>query len=135
MDAKRSGATVSGRVRWRKPRPFPECRFLDVDGKCVGEVYAHPKHTSAIHYVRGYPEHRARRRSDAKRWLLARAAGLAEVPRRGSFGTRYGSPQTHVVVSCGPEGMSVPRGWRVADAYVSANEQTIVTLERNRRRR
>ena len=76
-----------------------------------------------------------KRRADAKRWLIARAAGLAEVPRGPSFGTRYGSPQTNAVVPCGPEGMSVPRGWRVVDAYVSVDEQAIVTLERNRRRR
>ena len=37
-----------------------------------------------------------RRRSDAKRWLLARAAGLAEVPRRSRWRV-YNGPQWRLV--------------------------------------
>lgn len=78
---------------------------------------------------------RFRRRSDAKRWLIARAAGLAEVPRRKSFGTRYGSPQTGVVVTCPSGGMYVPRGWRFAGGYMNVDGEMVVHLVRNRRRR
>ena len=94
--------------------------------------------TYATHYDRdGAPDadRTFRRRSDAKRWLLARAAGLAEVPRRKSFGTRYGSPQTGVVVTCPSGGMYVPRGWRFAGGYMNVDGEMVVHLVRNRRRR
>ena len=127
---------MSGRVRWRPFTDEPRCgRMLCVGPLRVGDVVPDGDGWAATVYGTDERETSTRRRSDAKRWLLARAAGLAEVPRRGNFGTRYGSPQCQVVTSCGPEGIPVPRGWRVADAYVSVNEQTIVTLERNRRRR
>jgi len=109
--------------------------LLYIDGRRVGDIYRGDHGSHAHFYEVERPRRTLTRRSDAKRWLLARAAGLAEVPRRESFGTRYGSPQLQVVVSCGPDGMPVPRGWRVVDAYVAVDGQVVVMLERNRRRR
>ena len=70
---------------------------------------------------------RFRRRSDAKRWLIARAAGLAEVPRR----VRVSG--LHVMPVDDPP-LRLPRGYRVAAEHVWAGSRVTVT-ERNRRRR
>jgi len=132
---------VSGRVKWKRVSRFaglpdmPDARVMCIDGDMVGSIDRQADGQWFAWLSRTGAERTFRRRSAAKRWLLARAAGLAEVPRRASFGTRYGSPQTNAVVPCGPEGMSVPRGWRVVDAYVAVDGQVVVMLERNRRRR
>ena len=129
---------------WERARVDRGLGSTDVCGFMAGGVafeavrYDDTAPTYATHYDRdGAPDadRTFRRRSDAKRWLLARAAGLAEVPRRKSFGTRYGSPQTGVVVTCPSGGMYVPRGWRFAGGYTNVDGEMVVHLVRNRRRR
>ena len=135
---------MSGRVRWERVHVGRGLGSTDVCGFVAGGAafeavrYDDTAPTYATHYDRdGAPdaEETFRRRSAAKRWLLARAAGLAEVPRGPSFGTRYGSPQTGVVVTCPSGGMYVPRGWRFAGGYMNVDGEMVVHLVRNRRRR
>lgn len=82
---------MSARVRWeRRARYGALARELVRDGVRLGVVY--PSWGGMIGsaaivawHARDYADctrRPFRRRSDAKRWLLARAAGLAEVPRR-----------------------------------------------------
>ena len=125
-------------MRWRPWLGYRHVHELRVDGATVGELLTYSDHVRARYYVATPDDswrRTFRRRSDAKRWLLARAAGLAEVPRRKSFGTRYGSPQTGVVVTCPSGGMYVPRGWRFAGGYMNVDGEMVVHLGRNRRRR
>ena len=57
----------------------------------VGDVVPDGDGWAATVYGTDERETSTRRRAAAKRWLLARAAGLAEVPRRVRVGPRGGS--------------------------------------------
>lgn len=122
------GAVVSGRVRWRPWLGYRHVRELCVDGATVGELLTYSDHVRARYYVATPDDswrRTFRRRSDAKRWLLARAAGLAEVPRwqrvkRG--GVEDGDARRP------------PPGWRRLMTVEICGDQVSV-YERNRRRR
>ena len=73
-----------------------------------------------------------KRRADAKRWLIARAAGLAEVPRRVRVGPRGGSwsyvrRDAHTVWP--------PPGWHEVEEYIGDDGEVGVVLCERRRRR
>jgi len=82
---------MSARVRWRiRARFDARARELVHDGVRLGRVYPSwggrlGRDVLVGWHARDYADgdgRSFRRRSDAKRWLLARAAGLAEVPQR-----------------------------------------------------
>ena len=115
---------MSGRVRWVRPgrgHIGREDRRLLVDGHEIGNlIRLWGEGVRAIDVPSG--ERRTlSRRSDAKRWLLARAAGLAEVPRRPRFRVYDGTR------------------WRLASIVPDLNERLwwagYVRQERNGRRR
>lgn len=115
---------MSGRVRWERSKRWPECTYLVVGVEAVGEAFAWSRTTNAVDYKRD-AHAPFRRRSDAKRWLLARAAGLAEVPRwqrvkRG--GVEDGDARRP------------PKGWRRLTT-VEIGGDPVSVYERNRRRR
>ena len=127
---------MSGRVRWRPWLGYRHVRELCVDGATVGELLTYSDHVRARYYVATPDDswrRTFRRRSDAKRWLLARAAGLAEVPRRVRVGPRGGSwsyvrRDAHTVWP--------PPGWHEVEEYIGDDgEVGVVLCERNRRRR
>ena len=66
-------------------------------------------------------------RRDAKRWLLARAAGLAEIPRWPKVCDFY-------VSTPDAPPPRLPRGWRVLASCVVAGERVTV-VDRNRKQR
>lgn len=117
---------MSGRVRWEQS--WDRVRLVDpprgqreqvADLQSTGQWYAHDVSDASA------PTLRTRRRSDAKRWLLARAAGLAEVPRwqrvkRG--GVEDGDARRP------------PKGWRRLTT-VEIGGDPVSVYERNRRRR
>lgn len=82
---------MSGRVKWERPRYARTLRALVVDGRDVG-VINQPRSGGPCEAWMLYEDadRVTRRRSDAKRWLLARAAGLAEVPRARRRHSRSG---------------------------------------------
>lgn len=111
---------MSGRVRWQRvARTLHESRQLVCDGVRHGRVSAiwggwFGPATLLGWYAREFRTgdgRREPRRSDVRRWLLARAAGLAEVPTA-----------------------SKPRGWREV-VINPALGKAFVRFERNRRRR
>ena len=133
---------MSGRVRWERARVDRGLGSTDVCGFMAGGVafeavrYDDTAPTYATHYDRdGAPDadRTFRRRSDAKRWLLARAAGLAEAPRRVRVGPRGGSwsyvrRDAHTVWP--------PPGWHEVEEYIGDDgEVGVVLCERDRRRR
>ena len=123
------------RARWRRYRSIVGDRvMLVIDGVCFGEAnrfrgeprwFVGVEGTDVYDYVP--------RCSDAKSWLLARAAGLAEVPRRVRVGPRGGSwsyvrRDAHTVWP--------PPGWHEVEEYIGADgEVGVVLCERDRRRR
>ena len=124
---------MSGRVRWRPFTDEPRCgRMLCVGPLRVGDVVPDGDGWAATVYGTDARETRGRR-SDAKRWLLARAAGLAEVPRRVRVGPRGGSwsyvrRDAHTVWP--------PPGWHEVEEYIGDDgEVGVVLCERDRRRR
>ena len=127
---------MSGRVRWRPWLGYRHVHELRVDGATVGELLTYSDHVRARYYVATPDDswrRTFRRRSDAKRWLLARAAGLAEVPRRVRVGPRGGSwsyvrRDAHTVWP--------PPGWHEVEEYIGDDgEVGVVLCERSRRRR
>ena len=73
-----------------------------------------------------------KRRADAKRWLIARAAGLAEVPQSESV-------PAILITNLGDDVPRPPRGWRIArqrhDVQRGNGDVVVTVYERNRRRR
>lgn len=96
---------------------MPTARVMCIDGDMTGSIDRQADGRWCAWLMRTGAEHRERRRSDAKRWMIACAAGLAEVPR-----------------------VRRPRGWHflgfreVCDPW-SGEVDTIEMHERNRRRR
>jgi len=127
-----------GRMWDRRQRRWVRCdcgnvccsRTLVLRGHHYHEVTLY-RHKSVA--VAGCDHRDFGRRSDAKRWLLARAAGLAEVPRRVRVGPRGGSwsyvrRDAHTVWP--------PPGWHEVEEYIGDDgEVGVVLCERNRRRR
>ena len=99
----------------------------------VGDVVPDGDGWAATVYGTDERETSTRRRAAAKRWLLARAAGLAEVPRRVRVGPRGGSwsyvrRDAHTVWP--------PPGWHEVEEYIGDDgEVGVVLCERDRRRR
>lgn len=132
---------MSGRVRWRPFTGEPDrARMLVVGRMRVGDVVPVGDGWDATVYGTDERETFTRRRA-ATRWLLARAAGLAEVPRRvrpfamWARGTEGGRGYRIEA------GALVPRGWRRAGArgaialLADGTTTRVDHVERNRRRR
>lgn len=118
---------MSGRVRWMPGSAFGRgARWLRVGLTWPGTVFplSGGRWGAWLHGVGAIPSQR--RRSDAKRWLLARAAGLAEVPR---------GPKLRRGVRRIPRGGALLYiGGRLVAVAEHATIET-ETDERNRRRR